>query len=61
MYDIILNSFLLATAAGDAFRSAANLHMQLGTRHEAATNLVEAGQVMKRDDPKGMCADCSIT
>ena len=27
--------------------------MELDTKHEAATNLTEAGQVLKRDDPKG--------
>lgn len=39
-------------AAGEAFRRAAAIHMELDVKHEAATNLVEAGQVMKKDDPR---------
>ncbi len=41
------------TEAGDAFRQAAELHMKLDTKHEAATHLVEAGQVMKKEIPHG--------
>ena len=48
-----LLSPLCTTAAGDAFRRAAELHMGMETKHEAATHFVEAGQVLKREDPKG--------
>lgn len=46
-------SSLHTTAAGDAFRRAAELHMGMETKHEAATHFVEAGLVLKREDPKG--------
>lgn len=32
---------------------AAELHLTLETKHEAASNYTEAAQVMKRDDPRG--------
>lgn len=41
------------TAAGDAFKKAAELHLGMDTKHEAASNFTEAAQVMKRDEPKG--------
>ena len=40
-------------AAGAAFCRAADLHLQLETKHEAATNLSDAGQVLKKEDPNG--------
>ena len=40
-------------AAGAAFRRAAEIHMELDVKHEAATTLVEAGQVLKKEDPRG--------
>ena len=48
-----LLSPLCTTAAGDAFHRAAELHMGMETKHEAATHFVDAGQVLKREDPKG--------
>ena len=42
-------SSLHNTAAGDAFRRAAELHMGMETKHEAATHFVEAGLVLKRE------------
>ena len=49
-----------STAAGDAFRKAAEIHIELDVKHEAASTLVEAGQVLKKDDPKGMKAACLL-
>ena len=43
------------TEAGAAFCRAADVQMQLEVKHEAGTNLVEAGQVLKRVDPQGKC------
>lgn len=40
-------------ASGDAFKKAAELHLGLDTKHEAANNYTEAAQVMKRDEPRG--------
>ena len=40
------------TEAGDAFCLAADVQMKMDVKHEAGTNLVEAGQVLKREDPK---------
>ena len=44
---------LLFTAAGDAFKKAAELHLNLDTKHEAASNYTEAAQVLKREEPRG--------
>lgn len=44
---------LVFAAAGDAFKKAAELHLTLDTKHEAANNYTEAAQVMKRDEPRG--------
>ncbi len=41
------------TEAGKAFQEAAEIHLKLDTKHEAATHLVEAGQVLKKDLPTG--------
>lgn len=38
--------------AGEAFCDAAAIQMKLEVRHEAGSQLVEAGQVFKREDPK---------
>ena len=43
---------LLDPAAGEAFCLAADVQMKLDVKHEAGSNLVEAGQVFKREDPK---------
>ena len=45
--------FIHTPAAGNAFRQAADIHMKLDTKHEAATHLVEGGQVLKKEDPNG--------
>ncbi len=41
------------SAAGEAFRRAAEIHVELDVKHEAASTLVEAGQVLKKDDALG--------
>ena len=48
---------VLYTEAGDAFRRAADVQMQLDVKHEAGSNLVEAAQVLKREDPRGELSD----
>ena len=40
-------------AAGNAFRKAAEIHFKLDTKHEGAAILADAGQVLKKDSPKG--------
>ena len=46
----------LRAVSGDAFRKAAELHLLLDTKHEAASCYTEAAQVLKRDDPQGRAA-----
>lgn len=40
-------------AAGNAFCEAANLYSKLGSRHDAATNYVDAANCYKKSDPNG--------
>lgn len=40
-------------AAGNAFCQAAQLHLQLQSKHDAATNFVDAGNAFKKADPQG--------
>ena len=40
-------------AAGECFKKAAEIHMELETKHESASNLCEASQVLKREEPRG--------
>jgi alpha-soluble NSF attachment protein len=37
--------------AGSAFTAAANLHAQAGSRHDAATNYVDASNCFKKVNP----------
>ena len=55
MYIIAVCFFwlFLSPAAGDAFKRAADIHIELETKHESASNLCEAAQVLKREDPSG--------
>ncbi|NXA57646.1 SNAA protein, partial [Nothocercus julius] len=39
-------------AAGNAFCQAAQLHLQLQSKHDAATNFVDAGNAFKKADPQ---------
>ena len=51
--DHVVFTYITSPAAGAAFRRAADIHMELDVKHEAATTLVEAGQVLKKEDPRG--------
>ena len=51
--DHVTFTHIMFPAAGAAFRRAAEIHMELDVKHEAATTLVEAGQVLKKEDPRG--------
>ncbi|NXI68633.1 SNAA protein, partial [Anseranas semipalmata] len=49
------NMFKMAknwSAAGNAFCQAARLHLQLQSKHDAATNFVDAGNAFKKADPQ---------
>ena len=48
-----LSRFPHILAAGEAFKRAAEIHIELETKHETASNLCEAAQVLKREDPHG--------
>lgn len=51
---MMLLSFLSPpSAAGNAFCQAAQLHLQLQSKHDAATNFVDAGNAFKKADPQG--------
>ncbi|XP_018422355.1 PREDICTED: beta-soluble NSF attachment protein isoform X1 [Nanorana parkeri] len=54
MYARAANMFKMAKnwkAAGNAFCQAAKLHMQLQSKHDAATSFVDAGNAFKKADP----------
>lgn len=54
MVKTMLLSFLSPSpAAGNAFCQAAQLHLQLQSKHDAATNFVDAGNAFKKADPQG--------
>lgn len=40
-------------AAGNAFTQAARLHLQMQSKHDAATNFIDAGNAFKKADPQG--------
>ncbi|OCT77710.1 hypothetical protein XELAEV_18028804mg [Xenopus laevis] len=55
MYARAANMFKMVknwTAAGNAFCQAAKLHMQLQSKHDAATSFVDAGNAYKKADPQ---------
>eukprot|EP00731_Ephydatia_muelleri_P027295 Em0019g168a len=55
LYVKAANAYKIAkkhTAAGNAFRKAAEIHFKLDTKHEGAAILADAGQVLKKDSPK---------
>lgn len=41
-------------AAGNAFSQAALLHLQMQSKHDAATNYIDAGNAFKKSDPQGI-------
>ncbi|XP_061875623.1 LOW QUALITY PROTEIN: alpha-soluble NSF attachment protein-like [Colius striatus] len=54
-YSRAANMFKMAknwSAAGNAFCQAAQLHLQLQSKHEAATNFVDAATAFKKADPQ---------
>lgn len=54
LYVRAANTFKMAkkwAAAGNAFCQSAGLQLKLGSRHEAATNFVDAGNCFKKADP----------
>ena len=44
---------LTFAAAGECFCRSAKLQLELGSRHEAATHYVDAGNAYKKADPQG--------
>lgn len=45
--------FFTLSAAGNAFSQAARLHLQMQSKHDAATNFIDAGNAFKKADPQG--------
>ncbi|XP_060779979.1 N-ethylmaleimide-sensitive factor attachment protein, alpha b [Neoarius graeffei] len=55
MYGRAANMFKMAknwSAAGNAFCQAALLHLQIQSKHDAATNFIDAGNAFKKADPQ---------
>lgn len=64
---------IFIVAAGEAFCRSAVLQMQLGSKHQAATEYVNAGTCYKKADPNGrhkklsstldnlICSVCALT
>lgn len=55
MYVRAANMFKMAKnwcAAGNAFSQAARLHLQMQSKHDAATNFIDAGNAFKKADPQ---------
>ena len=48
------NLLMSVAAAGECFCRSAQLQLELGSRHEAATHYVDAGNAYKKADPQGM-------
>lgn len=44
---------IILSAAGNAFSQAARLHLQMQSKHDAATNFIDAGNAFKKADPQG--------
>lgn len=44
---------VFSSAAGNAFSQAAHLHLQMQSKHDAATNFIDAGNAFKKADPQG--------
>uniref|UniRef100_A0A7N6C3K7 N-ethylmaleimide-sensitive factor attachment protein, alpha b n=1 Tax=Anabas testudineus TaxID=64144 RepID=A0A7N6C3K7_ANATE len=49
---IFLHVTFSFTAAGNAFSQAAHLHLQMQSKHDAATNFIDAGNAFKKADPQ---------
>ncbi|MEQ2184883.1 hypothetical protein GOODEAATRI_012557, partial [Goodea atripinnis] len=55
----LLTYLLILSAAGNAFSKAAHLHLQMQSKHDAATNLIDAGNAFKKADPQGESSSCN--
>ncbi|XP_051953130.1 alpha-soluble NSF attachment protein-like [Xyrauchen texanus] len=54
MYGRAANMFKMAknwSAAGNSFSQAALLHLQMQSKHDAATNFIDAGNAFRKSDP----------
>lgn len=51
--DFKMQQFIFLIAAGNAFSQAAHLHLQMQSKHDAATNFIDAGNAFKKADPQG--------
>uniref|UniRef100_A0A673MVN0 Alpha-soluble NSF attachment protein-like n=1 Tax=Sinocyclocheilus rhinocerous TaxID=307959 RepID=A0A673MVN0_9TELE len=57
LYGRAANMFKMAknwSAAGNAFSQAALLYLQMQSKHDAATNFIDAGNAFKKSDPQGI-------
>uniref|UniRef100_A0A8C2Z4H9 N-ethylmaleimide-sensitive factor attachment protein, alpha b n=1 Tax=Cyclopterus lumpus TaxID=8103 RepID=A0A8C2Z4H9_CYCLU len=54
MYVRAANMYKMAKnwSAGNAFSQAAHLHLQMQSKHDAATNFIDAGNAFKKADPQ---------
>lgn len=52
---------VVISGAGQCFCRAAELQLQLGSKHEAATHYVDAGSAYKKADPQGIWFIASAT
>jgi len=48
------------SAAGDAFCRAASVQIKCGSKHEAATQYVDASTCYKKADPAGNCYNSAL-
>lgn len=56
--ELLLTWNFIFSAAGNAFSQAARLHLQMQSKHDAATNFIDAGNAFKKADPQGN--NCSL-
>uniref|UniRef100_A0A671KWX5 Alpha-soluble NSF attachment protein-like n=1 Tax=Sinocyclocheilus anshuiensis TaxID=1608454 RepID=A0A671KWX5_9TELE len=57
LYGRAANMFKMAknwSASGNAFSQAALLYLQMQSKHDAATNFIDAGNAFKKSDPQGI-------
>ena len=55
MYILCIRHYVdVCTAAGDAFCRAASVQLKCGSKHEAATQYIDAGTCYKKADPAGI-------
>ncbi|XP_040203782.1 LOW QUALITY PROTEIN: alpha-soluble NSF attachment protein-like [Rana temporaria] len=52
LYARAANMFKMVVIAANAFCQAAQLHLQVQSKHDAATNFVDAGNAFKKSDPQ---------